>query len=195
MRPAGGTAEQVARRYYSAYIWVCFVLCDVAGSPLHRDEPWRNMVTFFEHGNLAEDYTYDALKAHLITKSCLSIERMLDAEKDISLRYGCAIDDCGCGAPIEWPPPPGEAIEELIRKEERLIKLRDAGRLSMESPKGSHGVYSACGLPLLLDRYLDSLEVADTADKLAVEKRAASKRIAAEKLAAADLAAADEVAQ
>ncbi|HEY3610037.1 MAG TPA: hypothetical protein VGL06_21235 [Pseudonocardiaceae bacterium] len=195
MRPAGGTAEQVARRYYSAYIWVCFVLCDLEGSPLHRAEPWRNMVTFFEHGNLAEDYTYDALKAHLITKSCLSIERMLDAEKDISLRYGCAIDDCGCGAPIEWPPPPGEAIGELMRKEERFIRLRDAGRLSLEPPKGSHGVYSACGLPPLLDGYLDSLEIADAADKLAAEKRAAGKRLAAEKLAAADLAVADEVAQ
>jgi hypothetical protein len=194
MQPAGGTADEIARRYYSAYIWVCFVLCDMAGKPLHRDEPWRNMVTFFEHGNLAEDYTYAALKAHLVTKSCLSLELMLNAEEGISLRYGCATDDCGCGKPIEWPPP-GEAIKDLMEKEDKFITLRDAGRISLEPPRASHEVYSACGLPLLVDHYFDSLEADDEADKRKAEKRAASNGPAAGNHAAASLATADEVAR
>ncbi len=92
------------KSYYSAYIWVMFVLCHrnedgSAGDPVfsaslaegagskqssiaanERDFPWLGMFPFFEHGNLADDATYAAFKRQLAFKSLASIEGLMDEE-------------------------------------------------------------------------------------------------------------------
>ncbi len=144
--PRGGDLEVVSRQYYSAYIWVSFVLCDLEGHPLPGD-PWRNMLTFFEHGNLAEEYTYEIMKKHLTRKAYATIERILTEEPDLSLRYGCATDDCGCGKPLAYPPPDGSSIKDMVQKESH------EARLVLDPPVGAGDIYTAHGLPKLLQEY------------------------------------------
>ena len=148
--------EDRTRCYYSAYIWVAFVLCDEAGRPLH-DEPWRNLLTFFEHGNLAEPNTYEALKLQLAAKVHSSLDLILKRQKHITVRYACAIDDCGCGRPIACSPPKGQAIKDLLFKNHRRLALvhhdRFAHRIVPTGPAAPHDIYSACQLSEIVDRY------------------------------------------
>ncbi|MFI4932490.1 MAG: hypothetical protein ACHP83_19765, partial [Burkholderiales bacterium] len=44
---AAGDLEEGAARYYSAYLWAMFVICDDRGIPIYRDEPWRGVLPFF----------------------------------------------------------------------------------------------------------------------------------------------------
>ena len=41
-----------ASGYYSAYLWLMFVLQDGEGRAFHA-EPWKNLLVLFEHGNIA----------------------------------------------------------------------------------------------------------------------------------------------
>jgi hypothetical protein len=54
VKSLGGSGSDVSGYYYSAYLWVIFIICK-DGEPLHPDrEGWRNLLTSFEHGNIAE---------------------------------------------------------------------------------------------------------------------------------------------
>jgi hypothetical protein len=162
--------------YYSAYIWVLFVICDSEGRPLAPPEEfrpdrtrkppstWRNMLTFFEHGNIAEEYTYTVLKQQLANKARSSVELILAADPTITVRYGCAIDDCGCGHPTAWPPPQGESIREMLtryRPGGGFAGFAASGRVILEplnNKDKSHIPYSACRLPEMVRNFTTTLE-------------------------------------
>jgi hypothetical protein len=153
----GGLPAEVARRYYSAYIWVIFVLCDRDGKPLYRKR-WRNMLPFFEHGNIAEKYTYEALKKQLAVKALSSIELVLKAEPDLTVRYACAIDDCGCGHPLQCPPPRLKSIREMLMgNRNSFADLAASGRVTLAAPTGAKDAYAACQLPVVLNDYMKSV--------------------------------------
>jgi GNAT superfamily N-acetyltransferase len=148
----GGTPAMVAQRYYSAYIWVIFLICDQQGRPLERDR-WRNMLTFFEHGNIAEEYTFDALKRQLAHKARFSIERILRDEPTLTLRYACAIDESGCGSRIEYPPPAGRSIKDIVFDSGWAEGLDRDGVRRVHAEPPTDGSYSACHLPEVLAEY------------------------------------------
>ena len=105
---AGGSAEEGAARYYSAYLWVMFVICDDRGTPLYRSEPWRGLLPFFEHANIAEEQSMAMLERHLILKTVSSVQRLLRELPRLQLRFVCAIDDSGCGSNLLCPQPQGQ---------------------------------------------------------------------------------------
>lgn len=160
--PVGDRKSNVSGYYYSAYLWVIFVICDSKGKPLHagRDR-WRDLLTFFEHGNIAESSTCLALKHQLATKVMPTLELILGREPDITLHYACAIDDSGCGVPIVEQPQSGESIKEILFDHGRRLPLtrreRMMRRICATPPDGEGDTYAACRLSEIVDDYLRTL--------------------------------------
>jgi hypothetical protein len=141
--------------YYSAYIWVIIVLCGPDGRPRHN-EPWKNMLTFFEHGNVADDSTYLMLKRQLAAKVRTSLESILREHPELTLSFACAVDECGCGEPIRYPAPPGESMRELLFDESWLARLdakgwRDRMRTALSGK--ARVTHAACKLPNTVSGY------------------------------------------
>ncbi|MCP2268831.1 hypothetical protein [Actinokineospora diospyrosa] len=154
---AGGRAGNAPRRYYSAYIWAILVICGPDGKPESQLEPWRNMLTFFEHGNVADELTYRMLKEQLATKIRTSVETILAARPDVVLSFACAIDECGCGKPIEFPAPLGQSVKETLFGDAwvgHLTKKGWAGRVRQSLPAKHRETYAACQLSQVLTSYL-----------------------------------------
>jgi hypothetical protein len=93
--------------YYSAYLWVMFLIQDAKGQCFHA-EPWKNLLVFFEHGNIADASTYHILKEQLVAKTCATLSKVLsEIDEDESqgaakrgplrLAYACSFDDSNCG--------------------------------------------------------------------------------------------------
>ena len=105
--------------YYSAYLWALFVtlnadsgalLIDLEGmSPatFHKLDPgekqsigrWRNLLTFFEHGNIADADAYTFLEKHLAVKTAQSLWTLASNTKikpSPVFVYGGALDDLNC---------------------------------------------------------------------------------------------------
>jgi hypothetical protein len=109
------------KKYYSAYVWVLFVIVDELGKPVfgrnsNGGEPndkhsWHGLIPFFEHGNLADDNCYALFKQQLASKALASIERLVsmgceqsatiegmqkDSKPKYLFRYASALDDTNC---------------------------------------------------------------------------------------------------
>ena len=63
-------------KYYSAYIWIMFSIETMDGKPFFPQQ-WKNLLVYFEHGNIAEATTFQTLKESLATKACSSIAEIL----------------------------------------------------------------------------------------------------------------------
>src|SRR5262249_14399149 len=93
--------------YYSAYLWVMFLIQDAQGQCFHA-ERWKNLLVFFEHGNIADAPTYHTLKQQLVAKTSTTLTKVL-SENDavrgadaatrgpLRLSYACSFDDSNCG--------------------------------------------------------------------------------------------------
>lgn len=173
---AAGNLEEGAARYYSAYLWVMFAMCDHDGAPLYRNEPWRGVLPFFEHANIAEGQAMALLKRQLVVKTLSSVLRLLRELPHLTLQFVCAIDESGCGCELLCPPPQGQSLSTLIRevieKDEMFAELRPRGRLHARLRMAPVAVdesgavtdvwqeahYSSCHLPDLVESYYKYLE-------------------------------------
>jgi GNAT superfamily N-acetyltransferase len=158
---AGGLAVDREARYYSAYIWVMFVIEDESGQPLSPAERWRNLLPFFEHANVGEDATYTFLKETLVRKALGSVARLIQATerrggRQVKFRYACAVDDSGCGQEL-YAPAVVKIREEMGRllATEEFSGLKASGRFLLDPPFG--GRYAACQFPEILSEFYDSL--------------------------------------
>ena len=82
------------------------------GTPFFPDARWKNLLVYFEHGNIAEPTTFQTLKESLVTKACSSIAEILKRTADqnrLRIRYVCALDDSFCcpDSGIVFPPEKG----------------------------------------------------------------------------------------
>jgi hypothetical protein len=163
-------------KYYSAYIWIMFCIETLDGKPFFPDARWKNLLVYFEHGNIAEPTTFQTLKESLVTKACSSIAEILKRTADgnrLRIKYVCALDDSFCcpDSGIMFQPQKG-ILEGLSvhKKETRLVEIMAemvgrhseevlrSGRLIMPSttrPEGPNP-YGSCMLPEIVDEfYLD----------------------------------------
>ncbi len=164
--------QALTSRYYSAYLWVGFVLLrerDGVWMPLSRHrgevgrvELWQDFVPFFEHGNLADAETCVFGKRQLASKAIAGIAGLMrDWEGAPSLRFAfaCAIDECGCqGSSHAHPQWRGaetmrallcDAIEAGAGSDPIYARMRDDSIVVFdhfdEAPEGND--YAACQLP------------------------------------------------
>jgi GNAT superfamily N-acetyltransferase len=178
IRLSGGTEEQVFAQYYSAYLWIAFVMCDSTGEPLNPNQPddpdkpdqrWRDMIPFFMHGNIGDSATYDFHTSQLARAVLEGALQLLRAEEEsgLILRFVCAIDESGCGYDILYPmqaeknPMQAEGtIRQKVIEFAKEAEATESGtvlrRLDLNYDPNApfkDGDYSACGLPEIVEGY------------------------------------------
>jgi hypothetical protein len=101
--------------YYSAYLWIMFVVCDDQGKPLRSmngGTPQLGLIPFFEHANIADIGSCQLSKQQLAAKVVVALGEILDrGETSVGaggclgtcvpfkggyIIYTCAFDDTGC---------------------------------------------------------------------------------------------------
>jgi hypothetical protein len=168
-------------KYYSAYIWIMFRIETMDGKDFFPDARWKNLLVYFEHGNIAEPTTFQTLKESLVTKACSSIAEILSRTADqnrLRIRYVCALDDSFCcpESGIVFPPEKGILEGSSVHKKEtRLIdimaemirrhpeKILGSDRLLMPAttrPDGSNP-YGSCMLPEIVEEFYRDLRRPD----------------------------------
>jgi hypothetical protein len=171
----------VSSKYYSAYIWIMFCIETLDGRPFFPDARWKNLLVYFEHGNIAEPTTFQTLKESLVTKACSSIAEILKRtadQKRLQIKYVCALDDSFCcpESGIVFPPVKGilegssehkketrlvEIMAEMINRHPEQILRSD--RLLMPSttrPEGPNA-YGSCMLPEIVEEFYRDLRRPD----------------------------------
>jgi hypothetical protein len=165
--------------YYSAYLWVMFVVCNRAAAalggdlpeppatgrlqPLHEreSERWMDLLPFFYHGNIASPQTCDLQKQILARQVVEGLALTLRQFDDVCVRYVCAIDDSGCGSQILYPPVPGRALADFIRERLDMLGKDDpnlARRIEIpDQPDPAFGSYASCHLPELVASYYEAV--------------------------------------
>lgn len=181
------TLTSEVSRYYSAYLWIMFIVTDRDGRPFFTDKPWRNLMPFFEHGNIADATTYQTLKETLVAKICSTMREILFRDHDrnigLSLSYACAFDHSNCGGeecdmypPAEIEFAPSEAVTTRRRKARLLEILHQTilgdtilakaladGRIILPlapTPHRLDGIYSSCHLSELIEDFYADLRQA-----------------------------------
>ena len=175
VRRAGGTEAQVFAPYYSAYLWIAFVMCEVADEepssssghraqarlkPLNPKHKWRDLIPFFIHGNIADDESYDFHATHLARGAFEAAIKFLEDETDLYLVFACAIDETACGYDMRYPVH-AEKIRTKMEGFAREAKATNKDgavlqRLELDyDPKNPFrdGDYSACALPEIVNSY------------------------------------------
>lgn len=157
-------------RYYSAYLWVIFVLETGPGRLLVRPgEPWRAILPFFVHGNIAEASTYAFLKDRLAHEALEAIDALIrrpDTPPDVTFAYASAIDDPGCGSP-PLVSDPGEPIKRTLQRllaarfDSISVRVRvadDSANMLAEDGSYYAEFFSGCHLPETIANYFDCLK-------------------------------------
>jgi hypothetical protein len=181
-------------KYYSAYIWIMFCIERMDGKPFFPEARWKNLLVYFEHGNIAEPTTFQTLKESLVTKACSSIAEILKRSADqnrLRIRYVCALDDSFCcpDSGIMFQPQKGILEGSSVHKKEtRLVEIMAemvgrhpeevlrSGRLLMPStarPEGPNP-YGSCMLPEIVDEFYLDLRRPDVPAPAAPTAQAAS---------------------
>ena len=163
--------------YYSAYIWVMFVIEKMdngcSAQPFFTDKKnrWRNLLPFFEHGNIAEARTYLALKKVLAAKVCAALAAILKRDSNVSLRLACTFDEslCDDDRGVMYPPPDNQRIFELMRiQRDTHPDLSDEEKARIVVPQSRSypdASYSACEMPNRIEEYFSILQ--QTKDRVA----------------------------
>lgn len=160
---AAGDLAEGSARYYSAYLWLMFVICGEDFEPLFKEQVWRGLLPFFEHANIAEEQTMAALKSQLVVKTLTTVQGLLRDLPRLHLRFVCGIDESCCGSMLLCPPPADTSIRELMRRvidtQPAFADLRAGGvlstRLKLDRELWRDGEYSSCHLPDLIGRYYE----------------------------------------
>jgi hypothetical protein len=173
--------RQLSQHYYSAYIWIMFSVVNSEGNPFF-DMPWKNLLPFFEHGNIAEFATFLTLKEALIAKVGSALTEMLTrpakkGEAEVSIQYVCALDDSYCpdqGAVMFTPRSfiPGhdgrtkpekliEILKWVVGKDATLSAACKAGRLRLPSGDGApaNNDFASCRLPEIVEGFYQDLKL------------------------------------
>jgi hypothetical protein len=108
-------SSQGLPNYYSAYLWMMFVICNQRGEPMYpiEREPHLGLIPFFEHANIADQGSLEVSMRQLATKVVLALDEILQrgtsqvntfgqvTNPEISfgggyIVYTCAFDHTGC---------------------------------------------------------------------------------------------------
>jgi hypothetical protein len=161
VKPSSATPDE---RYYTAYVWVMFVLTDERGVPLYRDAPWRALYPLFEHTNIANPEAYLTPKVVLAQKAVATMMELSTGASGPRRRfaYACAFDEARCspgGVDLVVPPP------DRYRLRDMMIAVLKKGfpaappifNLNADPPsdegKAALVEFSACHLPRVIERY------------------------------------------
>ena len=167
IRQAGGTEEQVFAQYYSAYLWIAFVMCKVDPEtgelePHHPEHKWRDLIPFFIHANIADPEAYEFHANQLARGAVEAARQLLNTEPELILRFGCAIDQTGCGSQALYVMQTRKISARMQVFAREAARQKDGAalqRLRFDSTEMfKDGEYSACALPQIVSRYFNDVE-------------------------------------
>jgi GNAT superfamily N-acetyltransferase len=162
VRRAGGTEEQVFALYYSAYLWIVFVMCEVdngkPGAPLNPAKKWRDLIPFFIHGNIADAESLDFNAGQLARIALNGATELLRANEDLALRFGSAIDETACGYEMLYSISVNTIRQKMVEfiEKDRVEDKAVLDRLCLDFDYARpflDGDYSACALPGIVAAY------------------------------------------
>ncbi|ADP71127.1 hypothetical protein Rvan_1889 [Rhodomicrobium vannielii ATCC 17100] len=141
--PQKDTPTNDVSNYYTAYLWIMFVIQDGNGAPFFQEEEvyWKNLLVFFEHGNIADATTFHTLKKNLAAKVCSSLSEIFAREqalgRTLRIVYGGALDDTNCGhGNTLYPPARVAHLDDLpYEKDTQIIDI--VSNLAMSTIDGS----------------------------------------------------------
>ncbi|WEK47235.1 MAG: hypothetical protein P0Y56_02830 [Candidatus Andeanibacterium colombiense] len=168
-------------RYYSAYLWAALVvLVDTPAGPqpLSRargaeGEPWKDLIPFFEHGNLADPesclFAKRQLAAKVVAGLASAVAEWAGEEVPVRFAFACAIDEAGCGHDLAFPDWSGhhrmrdlirEALGEKAVTDPAARRIAEENLLDFEHFSGAPGRhdFSACRFPGIVGQHYASME-------------------------------------
>jgi hypothetical protein len=153
----GAREEEVKRRYYSAYLWVMFVICAADGEPIYPQQSWRALLPIYEHGNIADGKAYATLKRQLARKALGLLHEIVAAQPALRFRCVCAFDETLCDHAPPFAPPVPLLRTLLIERAAEQPEL--AANVWLDTPNDwKHSAYSACHLPKLITDYYEHIK-------------------------------------
>ncbi len=170
----------VASKYYSAYLWIAFVMMEVGDDgvlrPLgEKGRPWADFIPFFEHGNLADPQSCAYSKSQLAAKVTDAFQQLAKAAtgKPVRFVFACSIDEPGCDSPPAFPGWQGRRlIRDILRerlKKAGLDRGRNKGLIVLDPAPAewrAAKAYHACRISRLVERHYDSFpDEPDTPDQ------------------------------
>jgi hypothetical protein len=171
-------------RYYSAYLWAALVvLVDTPEGPMPpslsrpgEPQPWKDLIPFFEHGNLADPesclFAKRQLAAKVVAGLCAAVREWQGRPAPLRFAFACAIDEAGCGHDLAFPDWSGharmraligEALRERASADETARRIVDENLLDFRHFKGSPGEheFSACRFPAIIGKHYARMERAE----------------------------------
>lgn len=152
-----GSVSDRPSTYYSAYVWVMFVILRENGRPLFQKEVWRGLLPFFEHVNIADGRTLQVFKQQLAHKALSAMQALVQPGDRVRFGFAAATDESGCGHKLRFEPAQPtvrDIMAELLKTDYRY--LRDSGIVDLSASLGAP--YSACHLPDVLEDYFTRLD-------------------------------------
>lgn len=162
------TTERKSSNYYSAYIWLMFVILDRDKEPLYTEhsERWKNLLPFFEHGNIADATTMNALKQALVAKACAALKPILKRDEHIIVQYACAFDDSNCGHSLLFSAGDSslfKMFQEEIDQPGRHPEIKEAlGKKLILTPTSKGRPFSACRLPGIVQEFYKAIDTEES---------------------------------
>ncbi len=173
--PFSSQEKESHRRIYQAYVWMMFVLCDANGDAIFPEEPWRGLLPFFTHGNIAEPDTYRFIREEVARKSADAIKSILTHSPLVRFRFACSSDASNCGSDLMFPPAKPtmldcfvrEMLSRMTRTEQACVIVPNAALPADPDYRAMHPartdeddfqkIYAACHLPERLSDFYDSI--------------------------------------
>ena len=139
-------------------------------------EPWKDLIPFFEHGNLADPesclFAKRQLAAKVIAGLCSAVEQWAGQPAPVRFGFACAIDEAGCGHELAFPAWSGhyrmraligDALRERAAHDPAARRILDEDLLDFRHFNGAPGRhdYSACRLPGVVGKHYASMDRAD----------------------------------
>jgi len=169
--------------YYSAYLWIALAAIKKGGSDWiaasmteGKREAWKDLVPFFEHGNLADGESCLFAKRQLAVKvlnaMAMAAQTWSPAEEPrVRFAYACAIDDSGCEGALAHPDWAGlpsmkellsEALDDAVARHEVgsiYQRMRDQKIIDFDHYEdvGRRREYSACRFPAYVAEHYRSM--------------------------------------
>lgn len=175
------TRHNGAANYYSAYLWIIFVVLreKIADGksvwvPANRSPdqgkesaaPWLDFIPFFEHGNIADKETFLFLKRQLARKAVAGLEQLVSTfqEKNATAPYplrfafACSLDEPGCGAKPEFMDGAGLAMSLQRLAQERVAANPALKDIVVFDDYQSVHPHASCTLPFMVSDYFEHVD-------------------------------------
>jgi len=180
-------AEDNEPAYFTAYIWLMFWIArpaegnelalrlkgarlpevgelDVNRDRMRKERLWEDLLPVFVHANILDPVVLRFQKGMLIENALHLLKRIWEDNHAIEFHLVSASDYTGCGCPVAFASPAGEAFLELMHA--RLAQLPETDQAFARSvrlpgpadaadarPMAYRAFLSACHLPEMIEGY------------------------------------------